>query len=1101
MTGPRSPLVRFFSLFLAACLFPAVAAETAIPLDGTWRFELDRKDAGLAKEQSWYGRVLTDKIRLPGVLQAQGFGDEISADTPWVLSLHDRNWHLRADYQAHAKPGNTRVPFLAQPPRHYLGVAWYQREVDIPREWSGRRVGLFLERPRWETRVWLNDTEIGSNNSLCAPHEFDLGPAVPGKHRLTIRVDNRMLLPYRPDAHGVSDSLGSSWNGLVGTLELRSLPAIRLDRLQTEPDVAARSVLLHGVISNPNKTPGGGTVRVETIAQSGASPTEVACEVTWGDGDGEFSVVVPLGNQAQLWDEFHPALHRLKVKLATRSGMRDEQSVTFGLREFRRNGRGFTINGRPTRLRGTHHGGDFPLTGYPPCDPDYWRGLFKTCKAWGLNHVRFHSFCPPKAAFTAADELGIYLLPEPGMWNTFNPGSDMETMLYQETERILRAYGNHPSFVMFSPSNEPKGRWQRVLPKWADHFRKRDSNRLYSSGTGFTDRDAPGPIDRIDFTTVGRVGPSPVRRESGWFGRDYHTPLKNIRIPVIGHEIGQWCAYPDFRVIDRFTGYLRPGNYEIFRDSAAAKGLLERNREFADASGRLQFECYKEEIEANLRTWEMAGYQLLDLHDYLGQGTALVGILDPFWQPKSHADQERWRQFCAPTVPLARLTQRVFTTADTIDAKVEIAHFGEAPLPQAKCSWEILDGAGKSIGSGDWPALDIPLGHTTLPEPIRFPLKGVTAPDACRLVVNCGPEIRNEWKFWVYPADSNKKDFSTVTVTRSWNDAEQRLANGGKVIYLPPANNLGWDSPPLSRVPVFWNALMGPSWGRMLGLWCDAKHPALAGFPTEHHGDWQWGELLRNARAINLDRMPRTLKPIASAIDDWNRNWNLGVLFEAKVGRGSLLVCSLDLSKDLEKRPAARQLLDSLKAYASGDAFAPKAALTPEQCRSLWFDSQLMRKLGAKVSAPGSAPDAVLDGNPNTSWTAGGGKTKHPYALTVSFPQPVALDGILLMNRQNDRNHIGDIRGYRLEASDDGQAWQELPSGELPSTWDPQTVRMPKTLTTRNLRLTALSGYPGDATAALAEFSILYAGPPLPETVDGSQPSLEGGKSTSPEIY
>lgn len=1090
---------------MAALAATASAAESPLPLAGDWAFELDRGDVGLTQPQPWYSRPLAQRIHLPGVLQAQGFGDEISTTTPWVLSLHDRNWHLRKDYQDHTRPGEVRVPFLSQPPRHYLGVAWYQRDVDIPAAWNEKRVILSLERPRWESRVWLDTSEVGRCNSLCAPHEFDLGMIQPGRHRLTLHVDNRMLLPYRPDAHGVSDSLGGSWNGVVGTIELRCRPAVRIDRLQTIPDVAARTVRLTGEIANPDGKPGSGMLEVETIARSGATPGRISIPVQWDAVGGTFSAVIPLGSQARCWDEFDPSLHQLLVTLNPSGPQADAKMLTFGLREFRRDGRGFTINGRPTRLRGTHHGGDFPLTGHPPCDVPYWRGIFSICKEWGLNHVRFHSFCPPDAAFTAADELGIYLLVEPGMWNTFNPGGEMETMLYQETERILRAYGNHPSFVMFSPSNEPKGRWRQVLPKWAGHFRKKDPNRLYSSATGFTDSDAPGPVDQIDFTTAGRVMSSSIRRESGWFGRDYHHALKQVPVPVIGHEIGQWCAYPDFRVIDSFTGYLRPGNFEIFRSSATAQGLLDRNRDFAEASGRLQFECYKEEIEANLRTWEMAGYQLLDLHDYLGQGTALVGILDPFWQPKAHADLRRWRQFCAPTVPLARLTRRTLTTADTLEAKVEIAHFGAAPIESAACDWSVLDSSGKVLGRGGWPAQSIRLGHTTLPGPVRFALSGITTPTACRLVVRCGPDMTNEWKFWVYPATlPTPEQTAPVCVTRSWREAEQKLSQGGRVLYLPPASNLSWDSPPLDQVPVFWNAPMNPSWGRMLGLWCDVRHPALAEFPTDSHCDWQWADLLKGARAIHLDRLPRSLRPIVSAIDDWNRNWNLGVIFEAKVGPGTLLVCSLDLDSRLESRPAARQLRHSLLAYLAGKQPTPTTSLTRDQARLLWFDAKCMQKLGASVSAPGSNQQAVLDGNPNTCWIVEPGKDQpasQPCALTVSFPRPVAFDGLLLMNRQNDRNHVGDIRSYRIEVSDDGATWREVLHGELPSTWNPQTLRLPKPLTTRSLRLTAIDGYGNDPVTALSECSILYNGPPLPESTDASTQDYQRPKSTSQEIY
>ncbi|TAK92998.1 MAG: hypothetical protein EPO07_18755, partial [Verrucomicrobia bacterium] len=541
----------------------------------------------------------------------------------------------------------------------------------------------------------------------------------------------------------------------------------------------------------------------------------------------EFSML-----EAKLWDEFAPTLHRSMVRLSG-GDAEDSREIVFGQREFKTAGHEFVINGRPTYLRGTHHGGDFPLTGYLPCDVEYWRKLFTTCKEWGLNHVRFHSFCPPEAAFTAADEIGIYLGIEPGMWNTFNPDSPMEAMLYAETERIIKYYGNHPSFVMFSASNEPKGRWRDVLPKWAEHFRATDARHLYTTGTGFTDPDAPGPLDRVDFTAVQRFGSRQVRGVSGWFGGDYSRALSGVNVPVVAHELGQWVAYPDFDVIKKFTDYARPGNYEIFRDSAAANGVLEYHKEFALASGRFQLACYKEEIEANLRTPGLAGFQLLDLHDYTGQGTALVGLLNPFWEPKGYVKADEWRQFCSPIVPLARLTKRLFTTEEKFEMKIEVINNGIEPLTNSLVRCRIEDASGNSVTWGELPPGTLALGRNVFDGKVRVDLSTFAALGKYRLVVTVGPAFTppqtknkrdagqrvptgftNTWNFWVYPAKVSESAGKNVLVTSSWSEAEKKLASDGKVLFLPRNADLDWSSPPLDNVPVFWNRLMSPGWSR-----------------------------------------------------------------------------------------------------------------------------------------------------------------------------------------------------------------------------------------------------------------------------------------------
>lgn len=1059
------------ALFAAAflLLLPARAAEV-IDLSGTWRFALDRTDVGV--DQKWHERTLAGSIRLPGILNAQGHGDPISARTPWVLSLYDRQWHQREDYKAYTKDGQVKVPFLSQPPRHYLGAAWYAREVTVPRAWQGKRVTLFMERPRWGSTVWVDGREAGASRSLVAEHVVDLGLLAPGGHRIAVRVDSRMLLQYRPDAHSVSDSLGMSWNGIVGKIELRATSPVYIDDAQVYPNVEERSARVRLRIGNAGSRAGSGLL----TANGQRIP------VSWSADGGQAEFTVQYPKNAQLWDEFNPALQKLSLKLSG-EGASDSRQLSFGFVQIRAQGTDMLVNGRPVFMRGTHHGGDFPLTGYPPTDVAYWKKIFRINKAWGINHVRFHSFNPPEAAFQAADEVGIYLQPEPGMWNSVSPGTPMEAMLYEETERMIRAYGNHPSFLLLSPSNEPSGRWKPAFDKWIAHFRERDTRRLYTNGTGHTEPSVPEVDKGTDYLAIQRIGPKPLRNKTGWFGRDYAASLEGISVPVLAHETGQWVAYPDFSIIDKFTGYLEPGNYEIFRDSARAHGVLAKNRDFALASGKWQLASYKEEIEAVLRTRGMSGFQLLDLHDYLGQGTALVGVLDTFWEPKGYATAEQFRRFNGETVPLARVTQLVLTTKDSFDVPVEIAHYGKAPLANARPWWRIEDARGKTMIEGRFDPLAVPIGKNTPLGRIEASLAGLPAPGQYRLVVGLqGTRVANDWKFWLYPEQVAAATPPAVLVTNSWSDAEARLAQGGTVLYMPRKADLDWTSPPLADVPVFWNRLMNPGWGRMLGLWIDAKHPALAGFPTMSHFDWQWSELVNGARAMNLGRLPRGLQPIVQPIDDWNRNYKLGTLFEARVGTGRLVVSTFDLGSRLESRPVARQLRRSVLDYMASTAFAPKTAIAPEALRATLFDTRVMSKLGATASGWPDAGNAI-DGDPNTyALVTGRSDMPRPQpVLTVKFPAPVPFTGLVLMPRQNHREHEGDVREWLIEASDDGQAWRELRRATLGSTFDPQTVRFERLETARHLRLTALSGFGKDRASALADVAVIHAGPALPE--------------------
>lgn len=921
--------------------------------------------------------------------------------------------------------------------------------------------------------MWLDDREIGSNRSLVAEHAYDLGLLAPGRHRLSVRVDNRMLMAYQPDAHSVSDSLGMSWNGIVGKLQLRATSPVWLDDVQVYPDVADKTVLVAIAIGNAGGRVGSGTVTANGVAYP----------VRWSATGGAATIRVPFPAEAQTWDEFHPVLHDLRLQLKG-PGAADTREIRFGFARIAARGKQFVLNGRALYLRGTHHGGDFPLTGYPPTDVAYWRKIIRINKDWGINHIRFHSFCPPDAAFQAADELGVYLQPEPGMWNDVSPGTPMEAMLYEETDRMIRAYGNHPSFLLLSPSNEPKGKWKAAFDKWIAHYRQADPRRLYTNGTGHTEREVPALAAGADYLAMQRIGAQPLRGERGWFGRDYGAALADVQIPLVSHEAGQWAAYPDYDIIGKFTGYLRPGNYEIFRDSLARHGMAGRNRDFAWASGKFQVQAYKEEIEANLRTPGLSGYQLLDLHDYLGQGTAPVGVLDTFWEPKGYVTADDFRRFNGPTVPLARLPRRTYTVGETLTADVEVAHHGAAPLADAQATWQLVDARGHVAAAAAFARRTIPIGKNIALGKIALPLARLDAPHSYRLEVNVngsGSGIDNDWRIWVYPAQAADAEPADVLVTRSWNAAEARLAQGGKVLFLPLAADLDWSGPPLAGVPVFWNRLMNPAWSRTLGVWIDDHHPALAHFPTDRFNDWQWSELIEGTRTINLDRLPAALQPVVQPVDDWNRNFKLGLLLEARVGDGRLMVATPDLVNDLDRRVVARQLRQSVLHYMAGDSFQPHAAIAAADMRRALFDTLVMKKLGA-TAAGGNNPDDAIDGDPNTYWSAGTPTAaRTPQALTLTFAQPASFAGLVLMPRQNHRDHEGDVRDYLVETSDDGVHWHAVQRGALLSTFDQQRIAFARNVTARHLRFTALSGFDTDHTAALAELAVVYTGPALAE--------------------
>lgn len=865
-------------------------------------------------------------------------GDAITVDTPWTGDINDRTWFTAPEYAPYRQAGQVKVPFWLQPEVYYVGASWVQRDIDIPHAWAGKRITLTLERAHWQTQVWLDGNALGANDSLSTPHVYDLGLGKPGRRRLTIRIDNRMIVDIGSNSHAITDHTQGNWNGIVGTIALTATAPIWIDDLQIYPQAATHTIAIKGAIGNRGGKPDRG------MLEFSIGGTTMRQTTTWTAEGGTFSGEWTLDERLGVWDEFTPTHHEIVATLVGH----DRVTRTFGLRSVAVDGTQFVVNGRKTFLRGTLECCIFPKTGHPPTEISEWRRILTVAKAFGLNLIRFHSYCPPEAAFAAADQIGLYLQVETCWANystSLGDGKPVERWIYDETERILRAYGNHPSFLLMASGNEPGGKNAATfLGAYVKHFRDRDPRRLWTSSSGWPQ------IPENQFHVA--LGPRLHHGENGRKPRlldrppetatDYRDYVAARTVPVISHEVGQWCVYPNFAEIEKYTGPLKPKNFEIFRDRLQANGLSHLAPAFLQASGKLQLLCYKEDIESLLRTEGMGGFELLDVHDFPGQGTALVGVLDPFWEEKGYATAAQYRRFCNAVVPLARLSKRVFTAAETLQADVLVANFSAQALRAAVVKWTLTDDRGGVFARGDFPVKDIPIGNAGVKGRIAVDLALAGTPARYRLTVAltaAGSTAENDWDLWVYPTAPKKAARGVLLTSRFDAQAERLVTNGGSVLLTLPGKavrNPGNAPVKLGFSSIFWNtSWMGRQMPTTLGLLCDPQHPALGDFPTDAHSNWQWWYVLQEAGALRLDTLPVAIEPIVRVIDDWVTARSLGLLVEAQVGKGRLIVCGRDLTEDAVRDPVCAQMRASLLRYMQSPAFRPAATLSPDQVRTL----------------------------------------------------------------------------------------------------------------------------------------------------------------------
>ncbi len=927
---------KYIALLTFLFYFTVFAHAQEIDLSGQWSFEQDPNNEGISGR--WFNRQMSQLIKLPGSLQEQGYGEKPSAKTQWTTRI---GMQLLNDprFTEYIQSEDFKCPFWLTPDRYYVGQAWYQRQVKIPADWANKRIALFLERPHWQTTVWIGDEQVGVRETLGSAHEYDLTNfCKPGQnHRLTIRVYNSVVVPVGMDAHSISDQTQSNWNGIAGRIKLYATPKVWFDNVQIFPDVNKKQIKVVIDLGNRTQKNSSGEINIRAVSDNSRTKhiTELqTIPVSWTGQGGQVSFDHPMGQDCLLWDEYSPALYQLELKL-TGEDINVEQVVTFGMRELGIRDKQFTINGRKIFLRGTLECCIFPLHGYPPTDVTEWRRIIGIAKAHGLNHFRFHSWCPPEEAFTAADMEGFYLQVEGSCWAAFGDGGALDDWIYREIDGMIKAYGNHPSFCFFSPSNEPSGRnREQFLGRLLENLKTKDNRRFYVAGAGWPQiKENQYSIEhavRLQRWKTLKFDQPPQTFD------DYREHIESRPVPVIGHEIGQWCAYPDISEQNQYTGVLKAKNMAIFRDKLKKAGMENLAHDFLMASGKFQSLLYKQEIEAALRTPGFAGFQLLDLHDFPGQGTAPVGVLNALWQSKGYITPEQYRRFCNDIVPLARMKKRIFTSNESFNAIVDVANYSYRDLNDVAIQWILRKSSGQTIAHGELAVGTIANEGLSRAGEITVPLNTFEKAAKLNLEIKLqGIDYVNDWDIWVYPAQLPPQEPANVFVTQDTQQALEKLREAGCVLLVPDKSQISGNTLGTFR-PIFWNLITFPrNRVHTMGILCDPEHPVFNHFPTDFHSNWQWQDVLDKCKPIIMTDLPDDLIPIVRPIDDWNNARKLGLLFESQVDKGKLMLCAIDIQNDLETRPVARQFRYSLLSYMSSEKFNPQIRLSSDELLGL----------------------------------------------------------------------------------------------------------------------------------------------------------------------
>ncbi len=809
-------------------------------------------------------------------------------------------------------PAAEKAVYGALTPKHqYVGKAVYTKTVKFPR--TSGDYELVMERVMWKSEVALDGISLGTYDSLAAAHIYkvDAKLMTPGTHTLTITIDNSMIYPIGEKSHSYGDSMQTRWNGVIGDFVLRPANPMRAARVFA---------------------PCGDTVTVKypTHCQPKLSVEGMQTEVL-ETAPGK-TVLKVAG--AKPWSEFDPQLYTLVTEW---EGM--EHKIRFGFRTFEVRGNRVYMNGRPFFVRGNTDNCHFPLTGYPAMDKDTWKTILARMQKEGINQVRCHTWATPQAAFDAADELGLLISPEvlwidgwmvrdyPWLKGVGRGVPEVDTFVHNELFRILDAYGNAPSFFSMSVGNELGSSDFALLGKWMEECKAYDNRHLYAASSARAISSGDDFYVTHSYPGIGMV--REWRREgTDW---DYESAYARTTLPTVAHEIGQWPVYPNFaRELPKYTGILRPWNLEGLRDLAQKAGVLRFNEAYEKASLKTNLLMYKDEIESFMRTPSCAGLQLLGIQDYSGQGEALIGWFDSFYDRKPGADEMvPVPNYFAPQAHLARFEKYTWSADETFKVKLVVHNYGTAPI-EGPIQWSLGD---KHDGIVD---VNVPMGSVTQVAELSIPLSEVLeeADEAEAVTLTFGS---NEWTIWVYPSNISDAVPANVLFTNDLAEVKKAIAEGKQRILFDASGCANPEATIYSSfIPVYWGTTWFPGQrATTLGMVIDEDSDAFDEFPTDDWQDWQWKHLVNGAKTFRLTGTSPDFVPLAMPVVDFHKPALAGLLFEAKVGNATILVSGIKLGAN---RPEAKQLKRSLLDYVASDDFEPEGTIEQAAFEGLFYD-------------------------------------------------------------------------------------------------------------------------------------------------------------------
>lgn len=897
-------------------------ARDIIDLNGEWQFRADPQDVG--KTEKWYlpETEFDKKINVPGAWNTQGVGEPAE-------SLFYK----------------------------FAGSGWYRKHVSVPKSWLGKEMYICLDGVYRTADVWINGDHQGTTNGYLTPirHEIAYLIVKDWTIDIVIRVDGRR----NPESDILSGSMdlaklpGAEWGGILGNVWLETTEKSWIENAYVTP--RRNSDVVEVIVDTGSRIIYGGSaeqqpdfvLQADIYDQTGK---HVGSNVSYKILPSLYPdfVMVKI-EDIKRWSPDSPYLYTLDVRLYKEDEELDYYTTTFGVREFATDGDKFTLNGKPIFLRGYIDDCVFPNTLAPPVDKSVYLERFKTARKYGFNFARCRSWAPPKDYLDAADETGIMLQVELPS-NRVEPPNHMSAGQFpqyyiDQWQTMIRLRRSHPSIIAWGMFDTE---WNANIGaiQLYEEARKIDTSRLLIDWNDNPPlKTGEKPRATADYLSIKFDKPG-----------DYDLSASKLSKPVVISGLGEYGTIPNLDQRSLFSRAVRP-YWLINRQAIAAhQGLSDQLDKWVDNSNKLQAAAFKSDIEAARLSNDIRGYNLCSLQDNF---SITNGVLDIFFQPKGIIADE-FKRFNAPTVLLMQSKRRSYRTGETAQVVFSVSRYEDAASNNAKLSWKLQDGD-KTLVSGE--KTDLKIGSDGLQNLLEVDLKmpGGSARKLSLIAELDGSNGKrsNSWDFWVFPSEradlsdtvclsgligltemypkaqfSNSGEISSNCALLVASELTKSVINyldgGGKVLLLGPTKSL-----PLSK-SGYWPSSGDPEKDGNAGTLIDTQHPAMKLMPGQDWCEPYYRSLLTDSYACVLSSLPQPLKPIIRCLDSSTDMKSRAYLFEARVGKGKLMVGAMNFQDSLEQAdPAGCYLLDCLIKYALGPKFEPAAELDKQYLENL----------------------------------------------------------------------------------------------------------------------------------------------------------------------